>query len=339
MKTMNAMNDAYVMDVEPTSDDLKDMETQNSADDFADVIITDEFVGDSANEFDGDSMKLYLNDIGKFSLLTAEEEQQLARTISEGGKDAKDAREKLITANLRLVMHYAKKYVGRGVELSDLNTMGTEGLIKAVEKFDYKLGYRFSTYASWWIKQSISRGISDEGSAVRIPVHMSETINKIAKVTKEYYQNYGDDPSTEEICEMTGFDKKKVENALASMYSMVSMDTKIGEDGDSTLEDFIADTHTIDPGEEVINAGLKDDMQKALKILNEKEAKVLCLRYGIGAGATMTLEEIAKLPEFGVTRERIRQIEAKAMRKLQHNPTARRLLVDYYPQNHLYCKL
>jgi len=314
-------NKACVFEVEPTSEELREMETQNEVEDINDFALTD--------DYDGDSMKLYLNEIGRFSLLTFEEEQQLARAIIEGGEEAAEARERMVNSNLRLVMHYAKKYVGRGVELDDLNTMGIEGLLKAVEKFDYSRGYHFSTYASWWIKQAISRGIADEGATVRIPVHMNESISKVTRVIKEYYQQNGENPSIEEICEITGYDKKKVEDAMASMYSMVSFDTPVGEEGDSTFGEFLPDTNSVDPCDAAMGSTLKENVGEALNTLTEKEALVIRHRYGIGGGEMMTLEEIAKLPEFGVTRERIRQIEAKALRKLQRNKTIRKLLKDY----------
>jgi len=318
---MKDMNKDCVFEVEPTSEELKEMEAQNEVEDINDFALTD--------DYDGDSMKLYLNEIGRFSLLTFEEEQQLSRAIIEGGEEAAEARERMVNSNLRLVMHYAKKFVGRGVELDDLNTMGIEGLLKAVEKFDYSRGYHFSTYASWWIKQAISRGIADEGATVRIPVHMNESINKVTRAIKEYYQQNGENPSIEEICEITGYDKKKVEDAMASMYSMVSFDTPVGEDGDSTFGEFLQDTNSVDLCDAAMDSTLKEDVGEALNMLTEKEALVIRHRYGIGGGEAMTLEEIAKLPEFGVTRERIRQIEAKALRKLQRNKTIRKLLKDY----------
>ena len=240
-----------------------------------------------------------------------------------------EARNELIQSNLRLVMHYAKKYLGRGVELEDLNAMGIEGLFKAAEKYDYLLGFRFSTYASWWINQAISRGIAAEASTVRIPVHMSESIQKVRRAQKNIKQETGKEPTVEELAKESNLSEKTVMAAIQAMYSTVSFDTKVGEDGDSTLEDFIADDKAIDPCEMVMKDSLKEAVSEVLGMLEPREALVLSLRNGIGMSYSMTLEEIAKLPGFGVTRERIRQIEGKALRKIRNNPTLRNMLKDF----------
>ena len=276
-----------------------------------------------------DSMQWYLREIGKFSRLSTEEELELGKKIKEAGPEAIQARNELIQSNLRLVMHYAKKYLNRGVDLEDLNAMGTEGLFKAAEKYDYLLGYRFSTYASWWINQAIARGIAAESTTVRIPVHMSENIHKVRKAQKNLKQETGREATVEELAIYSGLSEKTVMAAIQAMYTIVSFDTKVGEDGDSTLEDFLADDKADDPCEMVLKDGLKEALREVLGMLEPREALVLSLRNGIGMSNTMTLEEIAKLPGFGVTRERIRQIEGKALRKIRRNPKMMSILKDF----------
>ena len=279
--------------------------------------------------YTGDSTQWYLREIGKFSRLSTEEELELGKKIKEAGPEAIQARNELIQSNLRLVMHYAKKYLNRGVDLEDLNAMGTEGLFKAAEKYDYLLGYRFSTYASWWINQAITRGIAAESTTVRIPVHMSENIHKVRKAQKNLKQETGREATVEELAIYSGLSEKTVMAAIQAMYTIVSFDTKVGEDGDSTLEDFLADDKADDPCEMVLKDGLKEALREVLGMLEPREALVLSLRNGIDMSYTMTLEEIAKLPGFGVTRERIRQIEGKALRKIRHNPKMMRILKDF----------
>lgn len=277
----------------------------------------------------GDSMQLYLAEIGKIPLLTSEEEIELGRIIKEGGEAALQARNDLINANLRLVVHYAKRFLGRGVEFEDLNAMGIEGLFKAAEKYDYTMGYKFSTYASWWINQAISRGIADEASIVRIPIHMNEVMHKVRKAQKFLNQEYGEEPTVGEIAEYLSIPEKTVLAAFGAMYNIVSFDTKIGEDGDTTLEDFLADENADDPCDVAVDSALKEAVQTVLGQLEPKEALVLSLRNGIGVTYPMTLEEIANLPEFGVTRERVRQIENKALRRIQRSPKMMNLLRDF----------
>lgn len=279
--------------------------------------------------YTGDSMQWYLKKIGRIKRLTLEEELELGKVIKEGGVGASEARNKLIESNLRLVMHYAKKNLGRGVDIEDLNAMGTEGLFKAAAKYDYSMGYRFSTYASWWINQAISRGISAEASTVRIPVHMSEAIHKVRKVQKDYKLETGKEPTIEEVMEISGLSEKTVMAAIQAMYTMVSFDTKVGEDGDSTLEDFLADERAEDPCERMVKQGLEEAIAQVLGMLEPREAFVLMKRTGLGGHKIMTLEEIANLPGFQVTRERIRQIEGKALRKIRTNPKMRNMLIEF----------
>ncbi|MCR5322689.1 MAG: RNA polymerase sigma factor RpoD/SigA [Lachnospiraceae bacterium] len=292
---------------------------------------------DSASESDpagndcytGNSLQYYLKQIGSIPLLTAEEELSLGKMISEGGPDADWARNKLVQANLRLVMHYAKRYLGRGIELDDLNSMGIEGLLVAARKYDYSLKYRFSTYASWWINQAIFRGIANEAGFVKIPIHVNEVINKVRKAQKALEPEKGKEPSVGEIAEYLKISEKQVMTAVRAMYNVVSLDKMVGEDGDATLEDFFPDENAEDPCETAVNNGLKEAVRKVLGRLTPKEALVLSLRYGIDTGTPMTLEEVANHPEFGVTRERIRQIESKAIRRIRCNPRMMKLLKDY----------
>lgn len=277
----------------------------------------------------GDTMHMYLAEIGQIPLLSTEEEIALSKSIKEGGEKALEARNKLVQSNLRLVIHYAKRYLGRGVDIEDLNAMGIEGLFKAAEKFDYTLGYKFSTYASWWIKQAISRGIADEGNLVRIPVHMSETIHKVRRAQKALTQEWGEEPTIEKLAEYCGLPENTVLAAIQAMYSIVSFETKVGEDGDTTLEDFLADEKQENPCDVAVAMDLKEAIRLVLGHLTAKEATVLALRNGIGAEYPMTLEEIANLPGFGVSRERIRQIESKALRKIRLNPRLLNLLRDF----------
>jgi len=307
--------DAYAFEPEPVESEESDEE-----------LIFEE--DNDTTEMD-DCMKSYLKQIGQISLLTQEEEQRLGKIIKEGKEGAMEARNRLVEANLRLVVHCAKKYLGRGVAMEDLNVMGTEGLIRAAEKFDYEMGYRFSTYAIWWIKQSIARGIADEGSAVRVPVHMNDTIYKVKRAKKMILQQNGYEPTVEEIVEYTGLPIPKVMAAIESMYSVVSMDTKVGDDGDTTIEGFLADENAVSPEGMAVQQGLKEAVQEVLAQLLPKEALVIALRFGIGTEKTMTLEEIASLPGFNVTRERIRQIETKALRKIKRSVAMKECLRDF----------
>lgn len=314
---MKKMNGNFEHNVEPTIDELGAMEEE---------LKNEEITEPSADELmKCDGIQIYLNEAKKIPLLTAAEELALGKLIKDGGSEAAAAKERLIKSNLLLVMHYARKYVGRGVELDDLNTMGIEGLIMAVDRFDYSKGFRFSTYASWWIIQSINRGISDEGSTIRIPSHMCENINKIKRARRDFVQKNGCEPTVNELSEITGLAENKVKTALESLYTMVSFDAKVSEDSDTTLEEFIVDENAENPCDIVVKGDLRSVIEESLTRLNEKEALVIRLRYGIGYDTPMTLEQIAGLPEFRVTRERIRQIEAKALRKIAHSPSIRNL--------------
>lgn len=276
-----------------------------------------------------EAFQQYLKQIGKVPLLSAEEEQELGRMIQAGGSEAMDARNRLVEANLRLVVHYAKQCVGRGVDIEDLNLMGCEGLIRAAEKFDYTLGYRFSTYASCWIKQAISRGMAEEGDTIRIPIHMNEIRNKVRKAQKELYQCNMVEPTPEELAAFLDIPEHKVKEAMDYMQKVVSFDVKVGEDGDSTLEDLLSDDSAVNPCENAIAVCREAAVSKALQHLDEREAKVLRLRYGIGYDAPFTLDQVASLPEFNCTRERIRQIENKAILKIRRSPSLRRELLDF----------
>lgn len=266
---------------------------------------------------------MYLKDIGRVPLLSGDDEIDLARRMQEGDEEAK---QRLSEANLRLVVSIAKRYVGRGMLFLDLIQEGNLGLMKAVEKFDYLKGFKFSTYATWWIRQSITRAIADQARTIRIPVHMVETINKLTRVTRILVQELGREPSPEEIAEAMGVDVVKVREIQKIAQDPVSLETPIGEEEDSHLGDFIEDDKTQTPGDSVAGILLKEQLLGVLDTLTPREEKVLRLRYGIDDGKPRTLEEVGK--EFNVTRERIRQIEAKALRKLRH-PSRSRKLKDF----------
>ncbi len=271
-----------------------------------------------------DPVKMYLKEIGRVELLDPSEEPEIAKRIQEGDEEAK---KKLIAANLRLVVSIAKKYVGRGMLFLDLIQEGNMGLAKAVEKFDYTKGFKFSTYATWWIRQAITRAIADQARTIRIPVHMVETINKLTRVQRQLVQDLGRDPSAEEIAEKMGnISPEKVREIQKIALEPVSLETPIGEEDDSHLGDFIEDKDAMSPDEYANNQLLKDEINAVLQGLTEREEKVLRLRFGLYDGRTRTLEEVGK--EFNVTRERIRQIEAKALRKLKH-PTRSKRLKDF----------
>ncbi len=270
-----------------------------------------------------DPVRMYLKEIGKVDLLTAEEEVELAKRM-EAGDEA--ARQQLVEANLRLVVSIAKKYVGRGMLFLDLIQEGNMGLMKAVEKFDYRKGYKFSTYATWWIRQAITRAIADQARTIRIPVHMVETINKLIRVSRQLLQEKGREPTPEEIGEEMDITAAKVREIMKISQEPVSLETPIGEEEDSHLGDFIEDEDAPAPASAASFMLLKEQLDKVLDSLTEREKRVLELRFGIEDGRSRTLEEVGR--EFGVTRERIRQIEAKALRKLRH-PTRSRKLKDY----------
>ena len=270
-----------------------------------------------------DPVKMYLKDIGRVPLLSADEEIELARRMQEGDESAKS---RLTEANLRLVVSIAKRYVGRGMLFLDLIEEGNLGLIKAVEKFDYSKGYKFSTYATWWIRQSITRAIADQARTIRIPVHMVETINKLTRVQRMLLQDLGREPTPAEIAEKMGVTEERVIEIQKIAQDPVSLETPIGEEEDSHLGDFIEDEKTPTPGDSVTFTMLKEQLLTVLDTLTPREEKVLRLRYGLDDGKPRTLEEVGK--EFNVTRERIRQIEAKALRKLRH-PSRSKKLKDF----------
>ncbi len=273
-----------------------------------------------------DPVRMYLKEIGKVPLLTADEEIELAKAMAEGDQEAK---KKLAEANLRLVVSIAKRYVGRGMLFLDLIQEGNLGLIKAVEKFDYTKGYKFSTYATWWIRQAITRAIADQARTIRIPVHMVETINKLIRVSRQLLQELGREPTPEEIAKEMDMPVERVREILKISQEPVSLETPIGEEEDSHLGDFIQDDNVPVPADAATFTLLREQLGEVLETLTEREQKVLILRFGLEDGRSRTLEEVGK--EFNVTRERIRQIEAKALRKLRH-PSRSRKLKDYLEQ-------
>jgi RNA polymerase primary sigma factor len=270
-----------------------------------------------------DPVRMYLKEIGKIPLLTSDEEVELARSIEN---NSEDARRRLAEANLRLVVSIAKKYVGRGMLFLDLIQEGNLGLIKAVEKFDYRKGYKFSTYATWWIRQAITRAIADQARTIRIPVHMVETINKLVRVSRQLVQELGREPLPEEIAREMNVSEERVREILKIAQEPVSLETPIGEEDDSHLGDFIEDQEAQAPAEAAAFELLKEQLEDVLDTLTPREEKVLRLRFGLDDGRSRTLEEVGQY--FGVTRERIRQIEAKALRKLRH-PMRSKRLKDY----------
>ncbi len=296
----------------PEIEELNEIE-EVTEEEMADVKIDDSYSTD-------DPVRMFLKEIGKVPLLTAEEEVELAIRMSQGDEEAK---RRMTEANLRLVVSIAKRYVGRGMLFLDLIQEGNLGLIKAVEKFDYTKGYKFSTYATWWIRQAITRAIADQARTIRIPVHMVETINKVIRVSRQLLQELGHDPSAEEIAAEMDMPVDKVREILKIAQEPVSLETPIGEEEDSHLGDFIPDEDASEPSEAASFSLLKEQLMEVLDTLTPREKKVLELRFGIVDGRTRTLEEVGK--EFNVTRERIRQIEAKALRKLRHPSRSKKL--------------
>ena len=303
---------------------VNELEPQPEAEpaDTADTKLEDDLSVPEGISID-DPVRMYLKEIGKVPLLTAEEEIEIAKRLETGDEEAK---KKLSEANLRLVVSIAKRYVGRGMLFLDLIQEGNLGLIKAVEKFDYRKGFKFSTYATWWIRQAITRAIADQARTIRIPVHMVETINKLIRVSRQLLQQYGREPTPEEIAKEMGISEAKVREIIKIAQEPVSLETPIGEEEDSHLGDFIADDDTPAPAEAASFALMKEQLLDVLDTLTPREEKVLRLRFGLDDGRQRTLEEVGK--EFNVTRERIRQIEAKALRKLRH-PSRSKKLKDY----------
>ena len=298
--------------------DMPEIEELNEIEEVTEEEMSDVKVDDSYST--DDPVRMFLKEIGKVPLLTAEEEVELAIRMSQGDEEAK---RRMTEANLRLVVSIAKRHVGRGMLFLDLIQEGNLGLIKAVEKFDYTKGYKFSTYATWWIRQAITRAIADQARTIRIPVHMVETINKVIRVSRQLLQELGHDPSAEEIAAEMGMPVEKVREILKIAQEPVSLETPIGEEEDSHLGDFIPDEDASEPSEAASFSLLKEQLMEVLDTLTPREKKVLELRFGIVDGRTRTLEEVGK--EFNVTRERIRQIEAKALRKLRHPSRSKKL--------------
>jgi len=306
-----------------------ELNNENDDDEDVDVLMMKD---EDSEEFDfddlsvppgikiNDPVRMYLKEIGRVPLLSAEEEIKLAQRIEQGDEEAK---RRLAEANLRLVVSIAKRYVGRGMLFLDLIQEGNMGLIKAVEKFDYRKGYKFSTYATWWIRQAITRAIADQARTIRIPVHMVETINKLIRVSRQLLQELGREPMPEEIAEKMDLTPEKVREIMKIAQEPVSLETPIGEEDDSHLGDFIEDQDALEPSDAAAYELLKEQLEDVLDTLTDREENVLRLRFGLDDGRTRTLEEVGKV--FGVTRERIRQIEAKALRKLRHPSRSKRL--------------
>ena len=325
---------SIISEVEPDENELRELETEEVDDSDIDVAISeageDKEIDLEATIPKGiavdDPVRMYLKEIGKVPLLTATEEIELAKLMEKGGPEGEAAKQKLCEANLRLVVSIAKKYVGRGMLFLDLIQEGNLGLIKAVDKFDWKKGYKFSTYATWWIRQAITRSIADQARTIRIPVHMVETINKLIRVSRQLIQEKGREATPEEIAQEMGITEEKVREILKIAQEPVSLETPIGEEEDSHLGDFIPDDDVPAPAEAAAFSMLKEQLVEVLDTLTEREQKVLKLRFGLEDGRARTLEEVGK--QFDVTRERIRQIEAKALRKLRH-PSRSKKLKDY----------
>ena len=310
---------------EKAMDDSDDLVLE--ADDDIDISAEEEEEVEIINDADildgvstEDPVRMYLKEIGNVPLLTSEEEVELAKRVEQGDQEAK---KKLTEANLRLVVSIAKKYVGRGMPFLDLIQEGNMGLMKAVDKFDYTKGYKFSTYATWWIRQAITRGIADTGRTIRVPVHMVETINKTLRMTRQLLQELGREPTPEEVADRLGVPVSRVQEVLKISRDPVSLDTPIGDEDDSHLGDFIEDEKTTSPADSAAFSMLREELNSALDSLTDRERQVIVLRFGLEDGRARTLEEVGE--EFNVTRERIRQIEAKALRKLRHPSRSKRL--------------
>ncbi|MGN0771823.1 MAG: RNA polymerase sigma factor RpoD [Christensenellales bacterium] len=318
---INEKLDRFALSVEEMENVYGELESKGIA--ISNTSLTEKIAIDNFDSSTDDSVKMYLKEIGQVPLLSSEEEVELAKRMNEGDMSARD---KLSVANLRLVVSIAKRYVGRGMHFLDLIQEGNLGLMKAVEKFDYERGFKFSTYATWWIKQSITRAIADQARTIRIPVHMVETINKLGRVSRNLLQTLGREPSAAEIAEKMGISEEKVIEIQKIAQDPVSLEKPIGEEEDSHLGDFIEDNSSVSPAEKAEAAMLREHLLQVLSTLTPREQEVLIMRYGINDSRPKTLEEVGK--EFNVTRERIRQIEAKALRKLRH-PNRTKKLKDY----------
>ena len=303
----------------PTDSELFNMESE-LGDQLSEAAAADPNL-DEANLTD--PVRMYLKEIGKINLLSTEEELEIAQKIAQGDESAK---KKMIEANLRLVVSVAKHYLGRGMQLLDLIQEGNMGLLKAVEKFDYTKGYKFSTYATWWIRQSITRAVADQARTIRIPVHMVETINRVSRTSRALVQELGREPTLSEISEQLGIPEDKIAEVVKIAQDPVSLETPVGEEDDSHLGDFIPDDDAREPAESASYNMLRQQLGEVMKTLSPRECKVLRLRFGLEDGRAHTLEEVGK--EFDVTRERVRQIEAKALRKLRH-PSRSKILKDF----------
>ena len=333
--TMPDINADDIEDDVEEIDSLNDMDVFQKPDRIGSIQVTAEIekgyektAEESENSFTErgnaeDPVRMYLKEIGRIPLLSSEEEIELAKRMEEGDEEAK---KKLSEANLRLTVSIAKRYSGRGMQFLDLIQEGNLGLIKAVEKFDYRKGYKFSTYATWWIRQSITRAIADQARTIRIPVHMVETMNRVNRTSRRLLQEYGREPTPEEVAEAMNLPVERVLEISKISQEPVSLETPIGEEEDSHLGDFIQDEHIPIPADEAAHTLLREQLEKVMDTLSEREQKVLALRFGLEDGKPHTLEEVGR--EFQVTRERIRQIEAKALRKLRH-PTRSRKLRDF----------
>ncbi|MBQ3469915.1 RNA polymerase sigma factor RpoD [Candidatus Saccharibacteria bacterium] len=304
--------------LEPEEPGLSDLADEEELSD-EELEITVDNVGDFAD----DSVRLYLREIGKIPLLSQEEEQELAQKVVKGDKKAKD---KMVEANMRLVVSIAKRYSGRGLDLLDLIQEGNTGLLRAVEKFDPEKGFKFSTYATWWIRQAITRAIADQARTIRIPVHMVETINKVLRATRKLTQELNREPTVEEIAKEMDMEPEKIEYVMKIKQDIASLDQSVGRDGDdedSVLGDFVEDEERISPEDSAANQILKEQLAEIIGTLTDREQKIIKLRFGIGGGRSHTLEEVGA--EFSVTRERIRQIEAKALSKLRKHKDTKKL--------------